>query len=44
MTDDEKALRGVDQKLKIQVLSRDSSGKPLTYKIIKSDSDIVTSY
>lgn len=42
MTSAEKADLRVSDDIKAQVLNRDASGTPTVYKIIKTDSDVVT--
>ena len=44
MTEDEKAEKGLSPDMRIQVLDRDKNGKIIAYRIIKSDSDVVTKY
>ncbi len=42
MTVEEKKGLSMSEDLRVQVIKRDESGEPMTFKIIKSDADILT--
>ncbi len=43
MTAEEKKELSMSEDLRVQVIKRDASGEPMTFKIIKSEADIITS-
>lgn len=43
MSVDEKKALSMPDDLRVQIIKRDSAGEPMTFKIINSDEDILTS-